>query len=90
MALRWEIPLSFLGLHMDNDGLVQPEGPFEVLHHFLGIMAIHRADVGKSHLLKEHTRHQKIPDGILGTFDAPGNLRSHIGNGHQRIFHIIF
>ena len=60
MALGRRIALALLGFHMDQHRMANPLGVVESADDLLDVMAVHRPQIGDSHILKKHPRNHKL------------------------------
>ena len=60
------------------------------LAHGRDIMAVHRAQIGNAHVLKQHSGYEQLLDAVLCPFDLVNQRRSPHGKTLQGIRHILF
>ena len=89
IVLCGKIPLSFLRHHMHQHRAVfDPCRRPECFQHILYIMPVNGPHINDSHLLKQHPRHQKMFQGILGILYGLRHRNPHIGNPVETLFNI--
>ncbi len=80
IPLRRSVSPALLGNYMNQHGMVQflrfPQGPFKCLD----IVAVHRSQIGDSHVFKQHPWDQKLFDPVLGPADLIYELVSYDRN----------
>ena len=77
MGAGRNIAFSFFRQHMDHYRSFHPFCLVEQLHHLAHIVSVHRAQVGKSHIFKKHSRDEQLLDAAFGLAHSIHNGRSH-------------
>ena len=90
IALRRGISLSLFRNDMHDDGLIQLLCFLEHPAHLPDIMPVHRPQIRKPHLFKEHSRYKKLFDSVFGLMDMLDNPLSVYRNFIQCIRNAAF
>ena len=59
------VAMPLFGLHMHDHRTVNPLCVLKETNHRGYIMTVHRPEIGKSHILKKHSRNDKLLDAVL-------------------------
>ena len=59
------------------------------LAHGRDIMAVHRAQIGNAHILKQHSGYEQLLDAVLGALDLVYHHRPHNRYPVKGICHIL-
>ena len=75
------IPFSLLGQNMHQNRLIRNRKRcFKSCNHFIYIVSIHRTDINKPHILKQHSRNKQMLNRVFRTLNLSGKRMTYIRN----------